>query len=228
MNYTTVSLNSIHPYPDNPRKGNVAVIAESLKAYGQYKPITVNQNTGEILAGNHTYEAAKSLGWTEISVVYVNVDEVTAAKIVAIDNRSSDLGKYDNETLALLLADLPDLEGTGYQDTDLDDLKALLQEQSTPDLDLQAPITKNYMPTVEVGESGQSNAKFTTSLGEYAERYAQKTTRMLMMDFPNDLYVWLIEKLTAYRASNNLTSNADAMIKLLEDVSGEKAPHETV
>ena len=213
---------------ENPRKGNVPVIAESLKAYGQYKPLTVNQRTGEILAGNHTYEAAKSLGWSEISIVYVDVDETTAAKIVAIDNRSSDLGTYDNETLALLLSDLPDLTATGYDENDLDDLKALLEETKTPDLSLNDVLPKTYMPTVEVGDTGQSNAKFTTSLGEYAERYAQKTTRMLMMDFPNDLYVWLIEKLTAYRSTHNLASNADAMVKLLEDVSGEKAPNEAL
>ena len=63
-----------------------------------------------------------------------------------------------------------------------------------------------------------------TSLGEYAERYAQKQTRMLMMDYENTLYVWLVDKLSAYRAQHGIITNADAIVKLIEDVFNEKAP----
>ena len=70
MNIEQVPVINLKPYPNNPRKGNVDLIAESLEAYGQYKPITVNKRTGEILAGNHTYEAAKKLGWVEISIKF--------------------------------------------------------------------------------------------------------------------------------------------------------------
>jgi hypothetical protein len=80
--------------------------------------------------------------------------------------------------------------------------------------------------TPKVGETGLSNVNIGTSLAEYAERYAQKTTRMLMMDYENTLYIWLVDKLSEYRAANNIVSNADAIVSLVENVSGEKAPRE--
>ena len=220
MEIQKVILSELNPYPNNPRKGNIDLIAESLDTYGQYKPITVNKRNNEILAGNHTYQAAKKLGWNDIAVTFVDVDEATAAKIVAIDNKTSDMGGYDTTKLLELLDELPDLVATGYTDDDIDSLKALLDEQDTPNLG------SNIHAQPKVGETGLSNVNIATSLSEYAERYAQKTTRMLMMDYENTLYVWLVDKLSAYRAANNIISNADAIVKLVEDATGEKAPRE--
>jgi hypothetical protein len=218
MEIKQVALDELTPYAKNPRKGNIDLIAESLSAYGQYKPITVNIRTKEILAGNHTYAAAKKLGWADISVNYVDVDQATAAKIVAIDNKTSDMGTYDTETLLELLDELPDLKATGYSQDDVDSLMALLDEETTPNLGAGIHLAP------KVGETGLSNVNIGTSLGEYAERYAQKATRMLMMDYDNTTYVWLIDKLSAYRAQHGLTTNADAVVRLIEDVSGESAP----
>lgn len=219
MEIKQVLLNDLKLYRNNPRKGNVDLIADSLTRYGQYKPITVNANTGEILAGNHTYQAAEKLGWSYIDVVYVHVDDVTAAKIVAMDNRTTDTGTYDNKQLAELLEALPELDGTGYTFEEYDSLLAEMNEATMPVL-----TDKTYFTSVEVGETGQSNTHFIPSLGDYAERYAQKATRMLMMDYDNETYVWLIDKLIQYRTANNITSNSDAIIKLVEDAVGEKRP----
>lgn len=128
-----VKLEKLKPYRKNPRKGNVELIAKSLDEYGQYKPITVRRETGEILAGNHTYMAAKSLGWAEISVAYIDVDDETAARIVLIDNRSNDLATYDNQILLELLESLPDLGATGYDDLALESLNKTFG--AVPDLD---------------------------------------------------------------------------------------------
>lgn len=123
-------LADLHPFHKNPRKGNVQVIADSLRVNGQYKPIVVNRGTltgrpNEILAGNHTYAAAHRLGWGTMDAVLIDVDEEQAQRIVVADNRSSDLGTYDNELLAELLDGLADLDGTGYTAADLE---ALTQE----------------------------------------------------------------------------------------------------
>lgn len=117
-------------YHRNPRHGNIPVIAESLDALGQYRPIVVNLGTHtgrpmEVLAGNHTLLAARQLGWETIDAVTVDVDNDQAARIVLVDNRSSDLAHNDDAVLAELLSDLPDLTATGYTD---DDLEALLAE----------------------------------------------------------------------------------------------------
>jgi hypothetical protein len=216
----SVGVEAIKPYPNNPRRGNVDLIAESLEAYGQYKPITVNRRNGEILAGNHTYRAAVKLGWSEIDVVYVDVDDKTAAKIVAMDNRTSDLGEYDKQILADLLKNVSDLAGTGYTTEEFDDLIASIQERELPKL--------SDMPSLQVGQTGQNNTYMATNLEDYKERYATRATRMLMADYENDVYVWLIEKLAQFRESRGIASNSDAILKLVEEVLGEKCPHEPV
>src|SRR5690606_34646353 len=130
MNVTAYPIDRLRPYHRNPRRGNIAVIAESLKTLGQYRPIVVNAGThtgrpDEVLAGNHTLLAARELGWVSIDGVTVDVDDDTAARIVLVDNRSNDLAGYDDEVLAGLLSDLPDLTATGYTD---EDLEALLDD----------------------------------------------------------------------------------------------------
>ena len=122
-------IDSVRPYARNPRRGSTAVIVESLKAHGQYRPLVVNSRTSEVLAGNHTHAAALELGWSEIAVTYVDVDDETAAKIVLVDNRSSDLATYDDRELADLLASLDDLDATGYVDDDLSALLASLDDE---------------------------------------------------------------------------------------------------
>ncbi|MBT2400370.1 ParB N-terminal domain-containing protein [Streptomyces sp. ISL-100] len=99
--------------------GDVPAITKSLTVNGQYKAIVVNRGThtgrpNEILAGNHTYAAAAELGWEHIAATWVDVDDEAAARIVIVDNRSSDLAGYDTALLAEILAELPDLNGTGY------------------------------------------------------------------------------------------------------------------
>ena len=137
---TTVNLpiSELRLYQRNPRKGNVGAVAASLKVNGQYRPIVVNigTHTGrklEVLAGNHTLKAFRSLaqrepsgGWDQISVHLVDVDEDQAKRIVLADNKTSEAGGYDNTALAELLGDVREavggLDGTGFSAADLDAL----------------------------------------------------------------------------------------------------------
>ncbi|MEV6946708.1 ParB/RepB/Spo0J family partition protein [Streptomyces sp. NPDC051172] len=129
-----VPVDELAPYHRNPRTGDIDSIAESLSANGQYRAIVVNRGThtgrtNEILAGNHTFKAAKQLGWDTIAVTWLDVDDAAAAKIVIVDNRTSDLAGYDTVLLADILTELPDLQGTGYDQEQLDQL---LDETALP------------------------------------------------------------------------------------------------
>lgn len=108
----SVPLADLKPYPGNPRRGRVSELASSLVYHGQYRPIVVRAGTNEILAGNHTFLAARQLGWSDIAATFVDVDDEEAARIVLVDNRANDLATYDEEELVELLGTLPDLEGT--------------------------------------------------------------------------------------------------------------------
>ncbi len=117
-----VSTNRLGPHPDNPRRGDVEAIKQSLDRHGQYRPLVVNRPTMEVLGGNHTLIAARELGLPEIAVTFVEVDSEQAKQILLVDNRTNDLAGYDAQALAELLQELPDLEGTGYDSNALDDL----------------------------------------------------------------------------------------------------------
>lgn len=151
-----VDASSLEPYYRNPRVGNVALIVDSLKAHGQYKPIIVNRGTKtgrprEVLAGNHLLQAGLQLGMQQMLVHWLDVDDDEAARIVLVDNRASDKGGYDAEALAGLLVDLDGLQGTGYSDGDLSRLLAGLEvgEQdglTDPDAVPGAPVVPITAP----------------------------------------------------------------------------------
>nr|WP_243848626.1 DNA methyltransferase [Lysinibacter cavernae] len=142
-------------YHRNPRKGDVSAIAESLRARGQYKPLVVNRGSvtglrNEILAGNHTFRAAVSLGWESIEVVLVDVSADEAAQIVLTDNRIADLGGYDDAQLLDLLEAVSSLDGTGYAVADVD----VLALEFRPPASLTDPDEVPDTPTAPVSVEG--------------------------------------------------------------------------
>lgn len=120
---TIVPVDELKPHPKNARRGNVSVIAESLKAHGQFHPIVANRRNSTIIAGHHLWRAAKSLGWPEVSVLWVDVTEARHRRMMVVDNRSSDLGEYDMEALEALLTEIGEegagLSGTGFNEADI-------------------------------------------------------------------------------------------------------------
>lgn len=150
-----MSVSDLATFVGNPRRGDVEAIADSLRARGQYKPIVVNVGSitgrpNEVLAGNHTLMAARSLEWPSLRVVLVDVDGETAAQIVAGDNRIADLGSYDDEKLLDLLREADDLTGTGYSDVDL----ARLLRDVEPPLALTDPDDAPDRPAEPVSRPG--------------------------------------------------------------------------
>jgi hypothetical protein len=141
LDYEEVQLRGLKYYHQNPRVGNLEKVAESLRSNSQFKPIVVNRGTktgreNEILAGNHTAKAAKSLGWKKIKVAWVDVDDDHARRIVLADNGSTDDATYDPGLLAQLLEDQKKqtghLIGTTYSD---DVLGKLLVEMNRNPID---------------------------------------------------------------------------------------------
>jgi hypothetical protein len=123
-------IDKLRPHPDNPNTGDTEEIAKSLTLNGMYRPI-VARTDGTILAGHHVYEAAMSLGWTELHVTFVDVDDATATRIMIADNRLADLGPgVDLGLLMPLLTELQEttegLAGTGYSEDDMANLASLL------------------------------------------------------------------------------------------------------
>ncbi|MGH2964750.1 MAG: DNA modification methylase [Solirubrobacterales bacterium] len=134
-----VQISHLKRYPGNPRRGNVEAIKESLEQNGLYRPIVARRATNEVLAGNHTLMAAADLGWTEIAVTYLDCDAERAKRIVLADNRTNDLAGYDDQALVDLITELPDLAGTGYDQSALDSLLDELEPEPLVEDDVPPP-----------------------------------------------------------------------------------------
>jgi ParB-like chromosome segregation protein Spo0J len=195
--------------PKNARRHsdrNIEAIARSLERFGQRRPIVVHRGT--VIAGNGTLAAARKLGWDRLAVVRTP-DEWTEddARAFAIaDNRTSDLASWDYDELVQSLGTLDDealIEAAGYTQDEYDDLIAKLQEGAASEDDLT------------------TGPRRTPSLDEYAERYADRATRLLVCEFPNATYVWLQDRLRDLRADLDVTNNADVIVRLVADRFGE-------
>lgn len=147
MKVLTKAISELQLDPNNARKHsdkNLSAIAESLKQFGQRKPIVVHR--GIVIAGNGTLDAAKTLGWNEIVVTEVPDDwDNEKAKAYALaDNRSAELAEWDESTLAKQLLELEDegwdIASLGFDTPELD-IPEAKDEDELPEPPAE-PVTK--------------------------------------------------------------------------------------
>jgi len=134
-----VAVGDLETLPGNPRVGDVESVRRSLARFGQRKPVTSYRGTDGrqlVSAGNHTYAAAVAEGWTHLAVLPTDDDEATAKAWALADNRTHDVGTYDDNLLAAMILDVRDdadlFLATGYDEQDLDDLLASIAEPAPP------------------------------------------------------------------------------------------------
>lgn len=123
-----VDIDTVHPSPQNYNNGDVDAIAESIEVNGMYRAIYVHRDTGDILAGNHTWMACKQLGATQIPVLRVDGDQWNALRIMITDNRTAQLAVPDEGQLLVLLEQLiaeDSLLGTGWTTAQVEVLRNL-------------------------------------------------------------------------------------------------------
>jgi DNA modification methylase len=149
LEHLAINIDDIHTHPSNVRQGDVGAICESLKAHGQYRPIVFQQSTKRILAGNHTWKAAKALGWQQIAATPIICDDQQALRILLADNKANDLATYDEPELIELLKQLADTDegllGTLF---DEDELDSLIADQSHFELPTDVDDVPENVPAV--------------------------------------------------------------------------------
>lgn len=118
-----IPLDELTPFPGNAKRGDVEQIRTSLRRNGQYRSLIVREIPDGplvVLAGNHTMQALVAEQHQTARCEIVLCDDATARRINLADNRTAELGGYDNDALAELLSYLDgDYEGTGYTDADV-------------------------------------------------------------------------------------------------------------
>lgn len=228
-----VPLGDLRLMKNNPRKGNVAAVVKSYKTFGQLKPIVARKSTGEIIAGNHQYLAAKELGWSEIAVVWADIDEGTARAYAVADNRTGELAEWDVNALISSLQDLDTelFSAAGFTLDELDDLKAILDEQA--DIDLFPPRKSSPLPEELSRPEGRANLENAPAGVDYAptyeerlEKYMETAVRSIVVSLPLKKFAWAIECLAELRKKNDLETNSDVFLWMLAETTGKAIPNE--
>ena len=130
-------INKLTHLEQNPRLGDVDAVVKSYDTFGQRKPI-VATNDGTVIAGNHQLAAARELGWTHIAVVFTDDDELKSKAFALADNKTSDLGEYDNDLLSEMLSSVSSdpelLAATSFKEEDLLNLAYAGEEEEKRNL----------------------------------------------------------------------------------------------
>lgn len=154
LNAVSIGINLLSADPKNARahdKTNIDAIKNSLRKFGQQKPIVVGENN-EIIAGNGTWEAAKELGWKQISIVRSRLtgDDRTAYAIA--DNRTAELAEWDDVNLAESLKGLVDsgyeADLTGFDEKEIENI---LHAGYGADQD-EVPVVDDGPPVTQTGD----------------------------------------------------------------------------
>ncbi len=121
-------IDAVRQHPGNYNNGDVDALAESIEVNGMYRPIYVQRSTHYIVAGNTTWEACKALGADKVPVIFLDLDDIAATKIMLADNRVAQLARPDDAALLDTLDHLAlvdSLAGTGWNDDTVQGLRLL-------------------------------------------------------------------------------------------------------
>lgn len=215
-----VRLGDLRPHPENANLGDVEAVRESLDLYGQWRPVVARpMGDGEpmqVLIGHTMLRAAQALRWDRIAVHERPADDDEARRILAIDNHTRDLAQTDEAALVRLLSSLDTLDGTSYRPDDLDNYRALVEEQETATLRAMREAADTDRPTAQV----RTTPSHTDLLGQYEG----KGTRHLALIYPVPVFVWLVEQLDKIGAELGIDTNAERVLRLVEQRADSDAP----
>ena len=153
MKIEIAKIDSIKPYPNNPRKLSkkaIEKVSMSLKEYGFQQPIVVDKDR-IIVVGHTRFRASKKLGFKEVPITIADnltTEQINAYRIA--DNRTSEESEWDNELLKMELKELDlkdfNLELTGFNEDQLNEIlfeekQGLTDEDEVPEAP-EEPITK--------------------------------------------------------------------------------------
>ena len=162
MDVRQVPIADLHLDPANARKGRVDMIADSLREFGQHRPVVVQQATGRVIAGNHLVQAAQALGWTDVNVLYVDDDDLKATRRGIADNATGDHATWDKDALALQVRDVGAVPG--LDEKELKELadRLLDDDEETPQFPIVSRMSEQYHYVVIVATNEVDGAWLET------------------------------------------------------------------
>ena len=128
----TLPIEQLKPAAYNPRKPLAPAspayrkLKASLEGFGLVEPLVWNETTGRVVGGHARLRILKELGYTEVPVSVVRLDEARERALNVVLNNQEAQGRYDPAKLADLLdelRDLPELALTGFDENTLSTLR---------------------------------------------------------------------------------------------------------
>lgn len=144
MNINKAMINDLNNATYNPRKDlkpsdpEYVQLKNSIEHFGYVEPIIVNKNNMTVVGGHQRLKVLKDLGYNEIDVVYVDLDETNEKALNVALNKIT--GNWDPERLEDLLRELSletdfDVELTGFTTHEIDTLLTGSIDDLQKDLD---------------------------------------------------------------------------------------------
>ena len=139
-----VAVDLLKSSEHNPRRwpeDKIAMLRESIQRFGLVDPIICNSAPGRenvVMGGNFRLSVAKELGYKEVPVVYVKIEDLNRERELTI-RLNKNTGEWDLDLLAAFDEKL--LQGIGFTTEELDEVFADLDPQPET-FDLQYELGK--------------------------------------------------------------------------------------
>lgn len=199
-----VKISELKPSEYNPRKWSdeqLAKLRESLEKFGVVDPLIVNSHpsrTNIVIGGNMRLKVLKDMKYTEVPVVYLNLDEAKERDLNVRLNKTG--GEFDLD----LLKDFDEslLEDIGFSSEELDDIFIDDDLEEKNSFDLKKELRKLDIKEISVqkgdiyqlGESRLMCGDSTIS-EDFAKLMGDNRADMVMTDPP-----YILDYLHAKRA----------------------------
>ena len=122
----------LKPNPRNPRLNDhaVAQVVESIERFGFGSPIVARKQNKMVIAGHTRLKAALQIKLETVPVRFLDIDQALADALMVADNKTSESADWQEDQLAELLAELQEqeVEVPGFEEGEIDRLIESLQE----------------------------------------------------------------------------------------------------
>lgn len=157
MNIEKANINELISPDWNPRQiteEELQKLETSLNEFGYIEPIIVNDVNNHIVGGNQRCKALKQLGYDEVDVVYVHIEDLAKEKAcnVALNKISGD---WDEDKLRVVLEEIElspiDVSLTGFDEIELTKMEVKEPVDVAED-DFEVPSEEEVEVTVNNGD----------------------------------------------------------------------------
>jgi hypothetical protein len=217
-----IGLGDVARADANPKAHDMALLDDSVERWGFTEPLVLDERTGKLVAGHGRLDTLLTRaaagkeppdgvevrdGQWLVPVIrgWASKDDKEAQAYLIASNRITERGGWDPKGLADALATMDgELKGIGFDQSDVDDLLARLQEAQE----------------VAFQNSRQGEAHTESTYGDWKDNYLDNGVRSIVLDFPLAEFEQIVARATILRGCLSVDSNAELFKRLVNEWPG--------